>query len=115
MCTDFSNWQKGFASHADRDVSVDISDVYHEEKLIKHDKKHRRHTDKEKVKREDKEKEHHLQNRNSDHHESNRVNHKRKSTNTLEESATQLFHQNMRDQVVSVREKLKERLQNSDC
>lgn len=106
--------KKGIACHADRDVSIDMSDVYHEEKLIKHDKEHRRHTDKEKVKREDKEKEHHSQDRNSDHHESNRVTHKRKSTNTLEDSVTQLFHQDMRDQVVSLREKVKERLQNSD-
>ncbi|CAH1417181.1 unnamed protein product [Lactuca virosa] len=105
--------KKGIACHAEREVSADMADPHHEEKFIKPEKEHKRHGDKEKVKRE--EREHHSQDRDCNHHHgSNRVAQKRKSTNALEDSVTELFHKDMRDQMICLREKVKERLHNSD-
>lgn len=69
-----------------------MADPHHEEKFIKAEKEHKRHGDREKVKRE--EREHHSQDRDSNHHQgSNRLAQKRKSTNALEDSVTELFQQ----------------------
>ncbi|KVH97754.1 hypothetical protein Ccrd_000113, partial [Cynara cardunculus var. scolymus] len=104
--------KKGIACHAERDVSVDMSDPCHEEGSIRPNKEHRRHGEKEKVRREDRE--HHSHNKDFDHHGMNRSTHKRKSANALEDSVAELFHQDMRDEVLCLREKVKERLRNSD-
>ncbi|KAI3720274.1 hypothetical protein L6452_21187 [Arctium lappa] len=104
--------KKGIACHAERDVSVDMPDPCHEEGFIRPNKEHRKHGEKEKVRREDRE--HHSHSRDFDHHGTNRSSHKRKSANALEDSVAELFHQDMRDEVLCLREKVKERLHNSD-
>ncbi|KAJ9563908.1 hypothetical protein OSB04_009068 [Centaurea solstitialis] len=105
--------KKGIASYAERDVSVDMPDPSHEEGSIRPKKEHRRHGEKEKVRREDRE-EHHSHSRDIDHHGTNQSPHKRKSANALEDSVAELFHQDMREEVICLREKVKERLHNLD-
>nr|XP_043624994.1 paired amphipathic helix protein Sin3-like 5 [Erigeron canadensis]XP_043624995.1 paired amphipathic helix protein Sin3-like 5 [Erigeron canadensis] len=103
-------------SNAERDMSVDMVHPNHKEGSVRPEKEHRRQSEREKVKMEDRE--HHSQDRdNRSTHKcksDNRSTHKCKSADTLEASVTELFHQDMRDQVVCLREKVKEVLHNTD-
>ncbi|KAJ0449534.1 putative transcription regulator Others family [Helianthus annuus] len=81
---------KDIASHDDRhsanhDVSADTAETYHDK--VRH---------------------------SQDNHEMNSVTHKHKSASTLEDTVTELFHKDMREQVISLRTKVKEKLQNSE-
>ncbi|KAI3731490.1 hypothetical protein L1987_62678 [Smallanthus sonchifolius] len=97
---------KDIACRADRDASADMADSYQ-------DNDHKTHGGKEKARREDGEQKH-SQDKKFDIHGMNSVTHKHKSANTLEDTVTELFHQDMREQVISLRKKVKERVQNSD-
>ncbi|KAI3818168.1 hypothetical protein L1987_11971 [Smallanthus sonchifolius] len=97
---------KDIACRADRDASADMADSYQ-------NNDHKIHGGKEKVRREDGEQKH-SQDKDFDNHGMNSVTHKHKSANTLEDTVTELFHQDLREQVISLRKKVKERLQNSD-
>nr|XP_043639011.1 paired amphipathic helix protein Sin3-like 3 isoform X2 [Erigeron canadensis] len=99
-------------SHTEGKVSVDRPDSDHEKGCIVVDKEHRRNDEKETDTSEETElRENHLDDKDSDG--INRFT-QHEHVHTLEDSLAELFHQDVHGQMLCLREKVKERLSNSE-